>query len=119
MRRRTRRRRGVVAPDWSPSPIPVALSQLQPIQGWVIVQEEFQQDLTVEIGKVTLVVPKLNIPNTTFAWVKAIHKHDSSMLNVSVGDMIIYREWSGARWDFAGETVLIMEIDNLLAKVQE
>ena len=109
----------MVAPIWAPTFLPVTMEQVQPIQGWVMLQEEFKLDQEVITGGISLVVATGSHPNTVYGWVRGIHARTAQELGVKVGDFVVYREWEGARWDIQGQVVLLVEAQHVLARCVE
>ena len=117
MRRRSRRRRGVVSPLWAPTPLAVYKGQVHPVEDWVLIREEYSQDVEVQLAGVSLAVATLGTPNTVYGWLVAAHPQTMQKMGLTPGDRVIYREWEGGRWDFNGEVLLLMRAEHVLACV--
>ena len=117
-RRTSRRKRGVTVPLGTPAPVGITVEQVNPVQGWVVVQEQFSQDQTVERAGVTLEIVSVGTPNTTYGKVRRIHPETAKEVGVDKGDLVVYREWEGGRWDLAGEVVLVLESRHILGLVE-
>ena len=117
MPRRSRRRRGVAGPLWAPTPVAVSVDKVHPVGDWVVIREEYSQDQSVEVGGVALALPTIGTANTVYGQLVAAHYQTTQRMGIEVGDRVIYREWKGGRWDFNGETVLVMQAEHVLARV--
>ena len=115
-RRRSRRRRSGQAPLWAPTPLGVPLEKVHPVPGWVMVQEYFDQDRVLDLGETQLEVVSMGIPNTVYGHVVGIHAETAQGLGVGMGDLVVYREWEGGRWDALGMIVLLLEARHVLAR---
>ena len=112
-----RRRYGLSKPLWAPKVLDVPVERVNPYPGWVIVQELFEQDRTVNIHGVEIQIADIGTSNTVFGRVVRIHDEDAEALGVNEGDRIIYEQWQGGRWNFHNEKVLIMGSEFIFAKV--
>ena len=100
---------------WAPAPVGVSVEQVHPVVGWVAIQENHEINQRVTVGGVELTLAQPRVPNTVSGVVRAAHPDTLRELGVQVGDSVVYREWEGARWDMAGEVVLIMAAEHVLA----
>ena len=116
---RTSRRRGVLAPLWAPTPVGVGVSSVCPLEQWVVLSEEFEQDRVLQRETYSLVLATTGTPNTVYGKVLGIHPSTARELGVVVGDRVIYREWEGGRWDLVGQVVLIISSEHVLARCDE
>ena len=105
------------APVWASHPVDVKLSNIMPIPGWVVIRENFAPKETAILAGYMIIIPELGTRATMWGEIVNIALTDGVALGLSVGDGIIYREWSGARWDFNGEAVLIMRKEDILGKI--
>ena len=118
MPRRPRRRTGVLAPVWAPTPLDFPIRYIYPFFDWVVVRELPDKTRYVSIDNQTLEIVRPKDTHTVYGQILAIHPEVSKELDIQVDDEIIYREWAGGRWDVQGEQVLIMKLTDILAKVE-
>lgn len=114
-----RRRRGQEAPPWAPNYIDCFAKDVSPIEGWLLLQERFDQDKSVEVSGIRLEIARPGVTNTVFGKVLAIHPDTAKELHVATNDVVVYREWEGGRWDFNGDKALLIDSRHILAKVTE
>ncbi len=98
-------------PVWAPIEVGVHLDRVDPAPGWVILKEQFL-DETTDSG---IVVVKPYVANTVFGKVIAMNVEDQFKSEFFPGDNVVFREYSGGRWAFQGETVLITPLEAVLA----
>ena len=117
--RRTRRRRGVTGPIWSPTPVDATLAQIQPLPGWVVVEEARNMQREAVVAGTALQVIRPWDRHTVYGRVLAIGAETVLECGVGVGDQVIYREWAGGRWSLAGGLeILLMQGSDILATYQ-
>ena len=102
---------------WASTPLDVSIDQVNPFQEWVIVKELTDITKYEQVAGQTLQIVRLKDRHTVYGELMAIHPSVSERLQVGLGDTVIYREWSGGRWDIQGEEVLIMKADDVIARV--
>lgn len=112
------RQRGMVAPAWAPVAVDVALADVQPLPGWVLLREQFEQDERTVRAGVELVIVSLGTPHTVYGRVEALAEETAQELGVRAGDDVVYREWEGGRWEFQGDRALMIGSQHILARVE-
>lgn len=114
-----RRRRAGVRALWAPIPVDVNIEHAHPLPEWVALKELFvNNEHTVAGTDVVLAVARPFETNTMHGEVMAIHPMATKLTGVGVGDIVIYKEFSGGRWSFNGDKFLITPLIDLLAKVE-
>jgi len=81
---------------------------------WVAVEEEERKEQLTESG---IVLPAK--PAGIIGRVVAIGDQAKEETGLKEGDLIVYERWQGGRWAFGTKKVLIMEVDHILAKIDE
>lgn len=117
MSRRPRRKTGILAPVWAPTPLDFPVRCIYPFVDWVIVKERPEITRFVSMSNELLEIFRPKDIHTVYGQILGIHPTASEELDIQVDDEIVYREWSGGRWDVQGEQVLIMKSTDILAKV--
>ena len=118
MARRLRRRTGVLAPVWAPTPLDFPIRYIYPFFDWVVVRELPDKTRYVSIDTQVLEIVRPKDNHTVYGQILSINSKASEELGIQVNDEIVYREWAGGRWDIQGEQVLIMKLDDILARVE-
>lgn len=110
---------GLDTPLGVPNLVNYLVEQIEPRPGWVMVEEEFS-DGEVEIGEdFSIKVVKPYKTNTMVGQVVKASPSTLDYLGIGTSDKIVYREWQGARWNFAGTVVLLLWADHVLAAVED
>lgn len=110
-----RKRRGYgERPVWAPLQVDYTSDKVSPLPSWVMLKESPQGEETAS----GLAVVRSLTNNTVYGEIRAIHPEYANEVDLHVGDMIVYREWFGGRWSFAGETLLLLNKEHVLAKVE-
>ena len=110
-----RRRYGLEAPDWAPHTVDADIQAVQPLPGWVLVEEDFERGKTVTVHGIELALPVQ--VNTVYGRVVAVAAQDT--VAIRAGDQVIYREWEGGRWTFRGRQALLIGSEHILATVED
>ena len=114
-----KRKPGGYRPLWAPMPVDVKVEDVNPLPGWLLLEEVFpSQEHMVEGTDISLTIWKPYESNTVFGKILKIHDDTSKDLGVDVGDTIVYREYSGGRWAFNGVKTLLTPAKDILAQVQ-
>ena len=113
-----KRRYGLDRPAWAAIPLDALIYEIKPVEGWVMIQEHFDQDRHVTVAGIELEIATLGTSNTTYGIVRGIHDNTASEIGVSVGDEVIYRQWAGGRWQVQNDVVLIMKSKDVIGKVE-
>ena len=109
------RRYGMAAPTWAPSVTNLEIEQVRPVEGWMLIEEDYSGTKSVHRGGVELYLP--DATNTVYGIVVATAANES--LPVKPGDRVVYREWEGGRWVFRGRRALLIGSEHILATVSE
>ena len=99
-------------------PVDCAVANVLPSPGWALVRERFDKGRDVTIAGIKLEVVDPKRKNTVYGELVAVHPDDPKAAEVNPGEVVIYREWEGRRWDFRGETVLVMGSEHILATAE-
>lgn len=113
-----KRRRAGERPVWAANPVDASADQIQPYPGWVLLDEQFIDD-EVKLSTGLLAVARPYDHHTMYARVDAIHPVDEERLGVKVGDLVLFKEWSGGKWLFNGDQRLLTNADDILGIVEE
>ena len=100
-------------PVWAPLQVDYEAGKVSPLPSWLMLKEAPQGDETAS----GLAVVRSMTNNTVYGEIRAIHPEFEQEAGLHVGDTVIYSEWRGGRWSFAGETLLIIHKRHILAKV--
>lgn len=104
---------------WAPAPVGVSVELVHPAGNWVVIREEHEINRAMLVGgSEKLLIATLGVPNTVYGTLVAGEAEVLEQLNVQVGEMVVYKEWEGSRWDLAGEVYLIMNARHVLAKCE-
>ena len=114
---RRKRRRNYGTPIWAPKQVDASINEVKPLQGWVMMEERFDQDRVATVAGLELQIASPNTNNTVYGTVLAMNVEDAEKMGIYPGDVVIYREWSGGRWQLRDKTVLLMEAEHVVAKV--
>ena len=110
---------GAEKPVWASLSVPASPSQVRPRRGWALIKEWVEPLEMVELSGVQLEIARPHVRNSVFGRVLAINELDGVEIPVKVGELVVYQEWQGRRWDFNGEQALLMEVRHIVAKVNE
>jgi len=112
-----KRRRASDRPVWSPLPLDVTWDKIKPRQPWIMLKEiPLDDEYTTKNGMV-LSIARPGVRNTVYGEILASSKDADQRIHVSVGDIVVYREWEGGRWNLSGEVVLITKEEHILGIV--
>lgn len=100
-------------PVWAARKVDAKLTQVQPLPGWVLLHEN-----SLEVVRESGIIVTNSDRNTTHAVVLAIHEDTKAEIGVSVGDTIIFKEWSGGRWSFEGVPTLLTSSKDILGVIK-
>lgn len=102
-------------PVWGAIPMDESIKSVRPLDGWVMLREQFlDREVTLTTGLV-LQIARPYVSNTVYGQVVALSEQTAAELAVSVGDIVVYREYAGARWSFKGDVVLLTASKDILA----
>ena len=118
-RRRNQRRRGLEKPIWAPNSVDTDVMNITPLPGWIIIEEQFEQDQRAIVAGVEIAIAQPGTTNTTIGKVVNVNNEDAKSIGISAGEKIVYREWEGGRWDFAGRKVLLIGSEHIIAKLED
>ncbi len=99
-------------PNWAPRQVDATVAQVHPLPGWVLLEEIFPVE---RVGELEIV--RSLTRNTVLAEILAVHGDTARELGVTVGEQVILREWAGGRWAFGGQSTLLTESVDILARV--
>jgi co-chaperonin GroES (HSP10) len=104
-------------PMWGAFPVDAPVSKVKPTPNWVILKEN-PLDNEITLSGVKLAIARPNVHNTVYGKVLAIHEETSKEIGVNVGDVVVYTEFMGSRWNFLGDIVIMPEKKYILARVE-
>ena len=113
-----KRRRGGERPLWGATPVDCDVKKAHPLEGWVIIEEEFlNREHHVPGTDVVLTIHRPHESNSVFGRIVSVHPETSEEFLVYKDDRVLYREYAGGRWAFNGVKYLITPIYDILAKI--
>ena len=103
---------------WAPTPVDVAVNQVNPVPGWLVLEEVFLNlEKSIPGTDVILAIVRPYVSNTMYGSVLRIHPKTQRDYGVTVGDTVIFKEFSGGRWMLDGIKTLITPVEAILATV--
>ena len=90
------------------------MKELLPVNGNVILQIEEEKEQKTPSG---IILPDTAKEKPTYGKVIAVDKTDD--IQVSVGDKVIFKKYSGTEIELEGEKYLILPYSDILAKIVE
>ncbi len=91
------------------------MKELQPINQNVLL--DITEDKSEQKTASGIIIPDTAKEKNKFAKVVAISNIDNS--EISVGETVLYKEYSGSEVKFEGKTYLLIPYDSILAKIVE
>lgn len=91
------------------------MKELQPINQNVLL--DITEDTTEQKTASGIIIPDTAKEKNKFAKVVAISNIDNT--EISVGETVLYKEFSGSEVKFEGKTYLLVPYDSILAKIVE
>jgi chaperonin GroES len=91
------------------------MKELQPINQNVLL--DITEDTSEQKTASGIIIPDTAKEKNKFAKVVAISNIDNS--EIAVGEIVLYKEFSGSEVKFEGKTYLLVPYDSVLAKIVE
>ncbi len=91
------------------------MKELVPVNGNVILKVEEEAEKKTAAG---IILPDTAKEKPTYGKVIAVDKSDDD-IQVSVGDKVIFKKYSGTEIEIDGEKYLILPYSDILAKIVE
>ncbi len=110
---RAKRRQFGERPLWAALMVDAEADRVRPLPAWVLLKESPVEGVTAS----GLLIARPLTSNTVYGEIRAIHGDTGRELGLRVGDVVAFREWAGGRWNFAGEVLLLIGKEHILAKV--
>ncbi len=109
---------GQVAP-WAPTPVDIEVGDVHPVPGWVILEEIFEgSERKVPGTDLIIHISRPYVHNTMYGKILAIHPETTEETGLDVGEVVVFREYSGGRWFFRDVKTLVTPVKDIYAKVE-
>ena len=104
-------------PMWGPSPVDTDVETVNPLPGWVVLKEVFaNQEKAVAGTDVVITIVRPYVNNTVYGEVLRAHPDTQEEYGIDLGDLVVFKEYSGGRWLFGNVKTLITPAKDILAK---